>query len=165
MGNDLSHWKPVPTRIRGYRKRSNPEDMIADSTEEIAESMGGNDESSAESDQMSLELRANGQESIEVYVGAWNFEENTDYEITMVMTDSDGITQDAYSQVVYDSYFYDYDEMSSSSWGDHCVTAQLKDVTNNEIVDSVSTCVNVPQEPEASCSCLATSLKDSRNLL
>lgn len=127
------------------------EDMIADSTEEIAESMGGDDESWAESDQMSLQLRADGQENIEVYVDAWSFENNTDYEITMVMTDSDGITQDAYSQVVYDdNYFYDHDVMSSSSWGDHCVTAQLKDVTNNDIVDSVTTCVNVPQEPEAS---------------
>ena len=32
------------------------------------------------------------------------------------------------------------------AWGEHCVTAQLKDVTNNDIVDSVTTCTNVEQQ-------------------
>jgi hypothetical protein len=40
--------------------------------------------------------------------------------------------------------------MSTSSWGEHCVTAQLKDITNNQIVDTVETCTEVAQDPEPS---------------
>ena len=50
--------------------------------------------------QMSIDVYAHNQDEIEVYVSAWDLEENTDYEVTMVMTDSDGITQDP--MVVYD---------------------------------------------------------------
>ena len=137
--------------FEGTEDAATLEDMIADSTEEIAESMGGSSESWAESNQMSIDVYAHNQDEIEVYVSAWDLEENTDYEVTMVMTDSDGITQDATSMVVYDDYYFsDYDYMSTAAWGEHCVTAQLKDVTNNDIVDSVTTCTNVEQQPEPS---------------
>ena len=137
--------------FEGTEDAATLEDMITDSTEEIAESMGGSSESWAESDQMSIDVYAHNQDEIEVYVSAWDLEENTDYEVTMVMTDSDGITQDATSMVVYDDYYFsDYDYMSTAAWGEHCVTAQLKDVTNNDIADSVTTCTNVEQQPEPS---------------
>ena len=134
--------------FEGTEDAATLEDMIADSTEEIAESMGGSSESWAESNQMSIDVYAHNQDEIEIYVSAWDLEENTDYEVTMVMTDSDGITQDATSMVVYEDYYFsDYDYMSTSAWGEHCVTAQLKDVTNNDMVDSVTTCTNVEQQP------------------
>ena len=137
--------------FEGTEDAATLEDMIADSTEEIAESMGGSSESWAESNQMSIDVYAHNQDEIEIYVSAWDLEENTDYEVTMVMTDSDGITQDATSMVVYEDYYFsDYDYMSTSAWGEHCVTAQLKDVTNNDMVDSVTTCTNVEQQPEPS---------------
>jgi len=127
------------------------EDMIVDSTEEIAETLDGNGDSYESSDQMDMEVYVHGQDEIEVYVSAWNLDENTNYEINMVMENSDGITQDAESMVVYDDYYFsDYTYMSTSSWGEHCVTSQLKDVSNNVIVDSVTTCVEVAQEPEPS---------------
>ena len=43
--------------------------------------------------------------------------------------------------------------MSSSKWGEHCVTAQLKDVSSSSgaaPIDTVNTCFNIAQEPEPS---------------
>ena len=137
--------------FEGTEDAATLEDMIADSTEEIANSVGGSGDSNADSEQMSVQMYVYGQDDIEIGVQAWDLDENTNYEVTMVMTDSDGITQDASSLVVYDDYYFsEYDFMSTAAWGEHCVTAQLKDVTNNDIVDSVTTCANVEQEPEPS---------------
>lgn len=127
------------------------EDMIVDSTEEIAESMGGNDDDYESSDMISMEMRAHSQEEIELELEAWDLDYNNNYEVNMVLVDSDGITQDAESYVISNTnYEREWTEMSSSSWGEHCVTAQLKDITNNEIVDTVETCTEVAQEPEPS---------------
>ena len=137
--------------FEGTEDAATLEDMIEDSTEEIADSMGGDDESRADSDQISVEMYAYGQDDIEIGVQAWEFDEGSNYEVTLVMIDSDGITQDATSMVVYDDYYFsEWDYMSTAAWGEHCVTAQLKDVTNNEIVDSATTCASVEQEPEPS---------------
>jgi len=128
-------------------------DMFEDSTEEIAESMGGDSYSSetGDNDMMWVEMDVYAQDDISISVEAWDLDEFTDYEITLVLTDSDGITQDATSMVVdEDYYFYDWTDMSSTSWGEHCLTAQLKDVTNNDIVDSLQTCAEIAQEPEPS---------------
>ena len=128
-------------------------DMIADSTEDIAESMGGESESYAESDHMLLEVYSSGDE-VDVYVESWNLDDETDYEIFVVMDDSDGITQDADSFVVNSGWdsSWDHTELYSSEWGEHCITAQLKERDSGGAapIDTVSTCVEIPQQPEPS---------------
>jgi len=127
------------------------EDMIVDSTEEIAESMGGSGDDYASSDMMSVDMSVHSQEEVEIQFEVWNLDYNNNYEVNMVMVDSDGITQDADSYVISGSdYDWGYSYMSTSAWGEHCVTSQLKDVTNNQIIDTVETCTDVAQEPEPS---------------
>lgn len=127
------------------------EDMIVDSTEEIAESMGGSGDDYASSDMMSVDMRVHSQEEVEIQFEAWSLDYNNNYEVNMVMVDSDGITQDADSYVISGTdYDWGYSYMSTSAWGEHCVTSQLKDVTNNQIIDTVETCTDVAQEPEPS---------------
>jgi len=127
------------------------EDMIVDSTEEIAESMGGSGDDYASSDRMSVDMSVHSQEEIEIQFEVWSLNYNNNYEVNMVMVDSDGITQDADSYVISGTdYDWGYSYMSTSAWGEHCVTSQLKDVTNNQIIDTVETCTEVAQEPEPS---------------
>lgn len=127
------------------------EDMIVDSTEEIAESLEGNGDDYESSDMMSMEMRVYSQEEIELQLEVWDLDYNNNYEVNMVLVDSDGITQDTGSYVISNSgYDWDSTEMSTSSWGEHCVTTQLKDITNNQIVDTVETCTEVAQEAEPS---------------
>lgn len=127
------------------------EDMIVDSTEEIAESLDGNGDDYESSDMMSMEMRVYSQEEIELQLEVWDLDYNNNYEVNMVLVDSDGITQDTGSYVISNSgYDWDSTEMSTSSWGEHCVTTQLKDITNNQIVDTVETCTEVAQEAEPS---------------
>ena len=128
-------------------------DMIEDSTEEIAESMGGESESYTFSDQMSLEAHSSG-DGVSVYVESWNLDDETDYEIFVVMEDSDGNTQDADSFVLNSGWgsSWDHTELYSSEWGEHCITAQLKETDSGGAapIDTVSTCVEIPQQPEPS---------------
>ena len=127
------------------------EDMIVDSTEEIAESLDGNGDDYESSDMMSMEMRVYSQEEIELQLEVWDLDYNNNYEVNMVLVDSDGITQDTGSYVISNSgYDWDSTEMSTSSWGEHCVTTQLKDITNNQIIDTVETCTEVAQEAEPS---------------
>ena len=127
------------------------EDMIVDSTEEIAESLDGNGDDYESSDMMSMEMRVYSQEEIELELQAWDLDYNNNYEVNMVLVDSDGITQDTGSYVISNTDYDDeWTEMSTSSWGEHCVTAQLKDITNNQIIDNVETCTEVAQEAEPS---------------
>lgn len=127
------------------------EDMIVDSTEEIAESMDGSGDDYESSDMMSMEMNVGSQEEIQLELQAWDLDYNNNYEVNMVLVDSDGITQDTGSYVISNTDYDDeWTEMSTSSWGEHCVTAQLKDITNNQIVDTVETCTEVAQDPEPS---------------
>ena len=127
------------------------EDMIIDSTEELVESLDSDGGSWNMGENMELNMYPYSQEEIEVTAWLWDLEEDTNYELTFVLEDSDGITQGVKSFVIYDEWDdYHSTEMSSSSWGEHCVTAQLKDITNNEIVDSVQTCTDISQEMEPS---------------
>ena len=127
------------------------EDMITDSTEEIIESLDGTDDSWNEGEMMELSVYPYSQEEIEVSASMWFLEEDTTYEIIFVLEDSEGTTQGVESFVIVDSWdYYHNAEMSSNSWGEHCVTATLKDVTNNEILDTVVTCTNIAQEMEPS---------------
>ena len=127
------------------------EDMIVDSTEEIVESMDGSGDDYESSDMMSMEMNVGSQEEIQLELQAWDLDYNNNYEVNMVLVDSDGITQDTGSYVISNTDYDDeWTEMSTSSWGEHCVTAQLKDITNNQIVDTVETCTEVAQDPEPS---------------
>ena len=129
------------------------EDLITDSTEDITESLGGQDESYESSDFLEVNVYARSQDDVEIEVHATDLDNDSDYEINIVMQDSDGLTQDADSLVVYNNWWGNYwgnTDMTTSSWGNHCVTTQLKDVTENVIVDSVTNCVEVPQQAEPS---------------
>ena len=129
------------------------EDLITDSTEDITESLGGQDESYESSDFLEVSVYARSQDDVEIEVHATDLDNDSDYEINIVMQDSDGLTQDADSLVVYNNWWGNYwgnTDMTTSSWGNHCVTTQLKDVTENAIVDSVTNCVEVPQQAEPS---------------
>jgi hypothetical protein len=125
--------------------------MIIDSTEELVESVDSGGESWSEGENMELSMYPNSQDDIEVSAYIWEMEDEHNFELTFVLEDSDGITQDVESFVISDEWDnYHSTEMSSSSWGEHCVTAQLKDITANEIVDSVETCANIAQEMDPS---------------
>ena len=137
--------------FKGSEDAPTLEDMIKDSTEEIAESMGGNGDSHVSSDMLSVEMRVHNQDDIEVSVHAYNLDPDKTYEVNMILEDSDGNFQDSDDMVIMNSYD-DWDEtyMSTTEWGENCVTAQLKDVDSNQVVDSVQTCAEVAQEPEPS---------------
>tara|TARA_X000001036_G_scaffold228434_1_gene213533 strand:- start:1327 stop:3759 length:2433 start_codon:yes stop_codon:yes gene_type:complete len=127
------------------------EDMIADSTKEIAESMGGNGDSHVSSDMLEVEMRVHNQDEIEVSVYAYDLDPDITYEVNMILEDSDGNFQDSDDMVIMNSYSeWDDTWMSTSEWGENCVTAQLKDVDSNQVVDSVQTCAEVAQEPKPS---------------
>jgi len=127
------------------------EDLIMDSTEEIVESLDGADDSWNEGEMMELSVYPYSQDEIEMNAYLWYLEENTTYEIIFVLEDSEGTTQGVESFVIVDNWDnWHSTEMSSDSWGEHCVTATLKDVTNNEILDTVVTCTNIAQEMEPS---------------
>ena len=128
-------------------------DMIQDSTEDISESMGGESDSYASSDQLSIEAYTSGDE-VDVYVESWDLNPDNNYEIFVSMTDSDGITQDARTFDVNDGWdsSWDHDEFYSSEWGEHCITAQLKNqgAGGSAPIDTVSTCIEIPKQPEPS---------------
>jgi len=127
------------------------EDMIIDSTEELVESFDDGGGSYNEGEMMGVDMYSYNQEEIDVSVYVWNLEDEHNYELSFVLEDSDGITQDVESFVIYDQWDNNHwTQMSTTSWGEHCVTAQLKDITDNVIVDTVVTCADVAQEIEPS---------------
>ena len=126
-------------------------DMIEDSTQEIAESVGGGDDYASEyGDNMYVELEAGNSDEIRVYVEAWGLDSNNQYEVDLILTDSDGNTKDVDSEAFYgdndDRNFY----MDTDEWGEHCLDARLKDVTNGNTVEQMTLCADVPQEMEPS---------------
>ena len=138
--------------FEGTEDAATLEDMIVDSTKEIAESIEGNGDSWEQSQMINMNMNVDGQDEIEISVSTWNLDSDINYEVQLVLEDTDGGTQDAESIPLDSSRGddYVYTEMSTTKWGETCATAQLKDVSNNVIVDSVETCVEVSQEPEPS---------------
>ncbi len=125
-------------------------DMLEDSTEEIAESLdSGDDYASEYGDNMYVQFDASNSDEISVYVEAWGLDSNNQYELDLILEDSDGITKDVDSSPInnYDSVWFD---MQTDEWGEHCLDAILKDVTNGNIIEQMTLCVNVPQEMEPS---------------
>ena len=125
-------------------------DMLEDSTEEIAESLdSGDDYASEYGDNMYVEFRASNSDEISVYVESWNLDSNNQYELDLILEDSDGNTKDVDSAPIYNydsASFY----MQTDEWGEHCLDARLKDVTNGNTVEQMTLCANVPQEMEPS---------------
>ena len=125
-------------------------DMIEDSTEEIVESLdGGQSDAYAEGDYMSLDMYVYNQDEIDVYVSAWNLDEGS-YEIDILLENADGNTEDFDSLDFYDSYYWGNSYMSSDSWGEHCVSAELEDAVNGTVIETLEVCADVPQEIEPS---------------
>ena len=127
------------------------EDMIEDSTKDIAESLEGDSESHADGEMMSIEVRAHSKDDIEVYAQAWNLDPDYRYEIIVAMEDSDGGFQSSDDMTIYDSYDdYGWLDLSTTEWGENCVEAKLKNVDTGMFEDEVQTCVEVSQDPEPS---------------
>ena len=128
------------------------EDMIVDSTEEIAESFDdGSNSEYVEGDHMTVEVYASSTDDINVYVNVYGLEDPGNYEVDLILADSDGITRDVDSHAFYDGYFWGESSMTTNDWGNHCVTADLKDTSSNGgIIESVDVCVEVPKELEPS---------------
>jgi len=125
-------------------------DMLEDSTEEIAESFdSGDDYASEYGDNMYVELEAGNSDEIRVYVEAWGLDSDNQYELDLILEDSDGNTKDVDSAPIYN---YDSESfyMQTDEWGEHCLDAILKDVTNGNTVEQMTLCANVPQEMEPS---------------
>ena len=68
----------------------------------------------------------------------------------MILTNSDGTTEDVDSVAFSGDYYWGNSYMSSDSWGEHCLTAELQDAGNGQTLDTLNVCVNVPQEIEPS---------------
>ena len=126
-------------------------DMVEDSTEEIADSFDSGDNNAyVEGNYMGIELDASSKDDINAYFNVNGLDYNTNYEIDLVLTDSDGITQDVDTFAFSDTYYYDNSYMNSDSWGEHCLTAKLENADNGQVVETIDVCVNVPQEMEPS---------------
>ena len=126
-------------------------DMIEDSTEEIAESLdSGGDYASEYGDNLFLEVEAHSSDEIRVWVDTWGLDDDTQYEVDLILEDSDGITKDVDSESFTGDDLYSHFYMYTDEWGEHCLTAILKDVTNGNTLEQMTLCVNVPQEMEPS---------------
>ena len=126
------------------------EDMIEDSTEEIVESLdGGGNDAYAEGDHMSIDMYVYGQNDIEIYAHAWDLG-NGNYEIDILLENADGNTEDFDSLDFSDSYYWGSSYMSTDSWGEHCLTAELEDTNNGTVIETLEVCADVPQEIEPS---------------
>ena len=128
------------------------EDMIVDSTEEIAESFDdGSNSEYVEGEHMTVDVYASSTDDINVYVNVYGLEDPGNYEVDLILADSGGITRDVDSHAFYDGYFWGESSMTTNDWGNHCVTADLKDTSSNGgIIESVDVCVEVPKELEPS---------------
>ena len=126
-------------------------DMLEDSTEEIADSFdSGDNDAYATGNYMEIELDASGKDDINAFFNVNGLDYNTNYEIDLVLTDSDGITQDVDTFAFSNDYYYDNSYMSSDSWGEHCLTAKLENADNGQVIETLDVCVNVPQDIEPS---------------
>ena len=126
-------------------------DMLEDSTEEIVESLeDGTNNEYVTGDHMGVELQASSQDQIEIYFDVQGLDYDGDYEVDFILTNSDGITEDVDSIAFSGDYHWDNSYMSSDSWGEHCVKAELKDAISGNTIETLNVCVNVPQEMEPS---------------
>tara|TARA_B100000282_G_scaffold293468_1_gene268843 strand:+ start:1101 stop:3356 length:2256 start_codon:yes stop_codon:yes gene_type:complete len=126
-------------------------DMIEDSTEEIAESFDDGSNSDYVTGQyLGIEMYASGQDDISVYYDATGLDYDGDYEIDLILTNSDGTTEDVDSVAFSGDYHWGNSYMSSDSWGEHCLTAELQDTGTGQTLDTLNVCANVPQEIEPS---------------
>ena len=127
------------------------EDMIEDSTDEIAESLdGGSNNDYVSGNYMGIELDASDKDDITAYFDVNGLDYDGNYEIDLVLVNSDGITQDVDSFAFSNSYYYDNSYMTSDSWGEHCLTANLEDTDTGQTIETLNVCVNVPQQMEPS---------------
>ena len=125
-------------------------DMVEDSTEEIVESLdGGDNDAYAEGDHMSIDMYVYGQDDIEIYAHAWDLG-NGNYEIDILLENADGNTEDFDSLDFSDSYYWGSSYMSTDSWGEHCLTAELEDTNDGTVIETLEVCADVPQEMEPS---------------
>ena len=125
-------------------------DMLEDSTEEIAESLdSGEDYAESLGNHMDVSMEVYGADDIGINVNAYDLDYGQ-HEIDLVLKNSDGTVEDVSSIVFYDDYHYDYRSMSTDSWGDHCVTAELKEIDSGNTLEVHTVCANVPQEMEPS---------------
>ena len=125
-------------------------DMLEDSTEEIAESLdSGDDYAESLGNHMDISMEVNGADDIGISVSAYDLEEGQ-HEIDLVLENSDGTVEDVSTIVFYGEYHYDWRTMSTDSWGEHCVTAELKEIDSGNTLEVHTVCANVPQEMEPS---------------
>ena len=126
-------------------------DMLEDSTEEIADSFdSGDNDAYATGNYMEIEFDASGKDDINAFFNVNGLDYNTNYEIDLILTDSDGITQDVDTFAFSNDYYYGNSYMSSDSWGEHCLTAKLENADNGQVIETLDVCVNVPQDIEPS---------------
>lgn len=126
------------------------EDLLEDSTEDIVEDLDSGDSYDYDyGDDLWLEVETEGAGEVRVYVEAYGLDEGQ-YEIDLLLENSDGNTEDISSISFYDSYYSDYRYMTTDSWGNHCVTAELQEVSSGNTIDEVTVCVDVAQEMEPS---------------
>ena len=126
-------------------------DMLEDSTEEIAESLdSGDDYASEYGDNLYVELEASNSDEIRVWVDTWGLDGSTQYEVDLILEDSDGNTKDVESESFTGDNLYPNFYMDTDEWGEHCLTTILKDITNGNTLEQMTLCVNVPQEMEPS---------------
>ena len=125
-------------------------DMLEDSTEEIAESLdSGDDYAESLGNQMDLNMDVYSADEIEISVNAYDLD-YAQHEIDLVLENSDGTVEDVSTIVFYNDYHYDWRTMSTDSWGEHCVTAELKEIDSGNTLEINTVCANVPQEMEPS---------------
>lgn len=137
--------------FEGSEDAATLEDMLEESVDEIEDSFENDGDGYGEGDKITLDVYSYSPDEIEAYYSVYGTDTEETYELTMILTDSDGVTQDSYSDVLSGDYYY-WDElyMSSGSWGEHCLTASLKQISTGEIVDQVDACFNIAQELEPS---------------
>ena len=98
---------------------------------------------------MDLNMEVYSADEIEISVEAYGLDYGQ-HEIDLVLENSDGTVEDVSTIMFYDDYHYDWRTMSTDSWGEHCVTAELKEIDSGNTLEVHTVCANVPQEMEPS---------------
>ncbi len=126
-------------------------DLVEDSTDEITDSMGSETYDSENSNLMYMSADAYSMDEIDVHVEAWDLDENTNYEIDLVMYDEGGTLVDVHSMSINNrDHYWDNVYMSADAYGVQCITATLSNSDTNTEMDSAEVCVNVAKEMEPS---------------
>ena len=138
----------------GTENAATLEDLIEDSTSEISETLDADTYDTESSKNMWLEVDAHDREEIYVYSDFFDLDYSGDseYEVDYILTDESGAVIDVASHefTPYDYWYSHGTYMAADAYGKHCVESTLTNKSNNQEMDSLEVCVDIPKDMEPS---------------